>query len=411
MVMTDNENTTENVKTIFDGWRSQTVALFLSLVGYAVMVGVPVLATALVVKEGFTDVQVGRIWANDLYGSAFGAVLAACLVARVNRQYLVFGGIILTVGANALCMVFADYEALLALRVISGIGSGIFTAVAVTTLGGTTNPVRAFNILLFLFAFSTALELRLFPILSMNQIYIFFMAMPILSAFMLKWLPARPLSEEDLIHQEEGEDHIDNWHVPKFIPVICLIAVGCTYINYGGFYNYIDLAAHESGIDEKFMGRTWFIVSFLGLVGCLIAWFCQRFGLFKPLFSGLITLAIVIALPAFGMTNTNIFIALFGMMAMWTFADVFQSGMISHMDRSGTMVALMPAVQNLGQPTGAYIASFILAKGMGYDVVFLVSSGFAVMAMFLYLGIYLYTSKLNGAAAESAPEEAATSEA
>lgn len=399
--MTNNETNTEGVPIIFDGWRSMTIALFLSLVGYGVMVGVPVLSTALVVKEGFTGVQVARIWGNDLFGAAIGAVLAACLVARVNRRYLVFAGIILTAGANLLCIKFGSYDAMFYIRVFAGMGSGIFTAVAVTTLGGTTNPVRAFNILLFLFAFSTFFELRVFPHLSMDQIYVFFIAMPVLCGFFLKWLPTRPLNVKDISHQEEGEDHIDNWHVPKFIPIVCLIAVGFTYINYGGFYNNIDLAAIEAGISEEFMETSWSIVSFLGLVGCVIAYLCTRFGLYRPLFAGLITVTAVVALPAIGMTNTTIFISLFGVMAMWTFADVFQSGMISHMDRSGSMVALMPAVQNLGQSIGPWIASVILAYGFGYGVVFVVSSSFTLMAMFLYLWIYLYTTKLKAQASDA----------
>jgi hypothetical protein len=52
----------------------------------------------------------------------------------------------------------------------AGTGSGFFTAVAVVTLRGTTKPVRAFNLLLLGFAFSTALELHILPKLSMNGI-------------------------------------------------------------------------------------------------------------------------------------------------------------------------------------------------------------------------------------------------
>ena len=76
-----------------------------------------------------------------------------------------------------LCIFFVEYEQVLWLRVIAGIGSGIFTAVAVVTLGGTTKPVIAFNLLLLGFAFSTALELHFLPKLSMNEIYLFFIAL------------------------------------------------------------------------------------------------------------------------------------------------------------------------------------------------------------------------------------------
>ncbi len=399
--MTDNANNNEGTPVIFDGWRSMTIACSLSLIGYSVMGSVPILSTALVVKEGFTDAQVGKIWGNDLLGLSIGAILAAFLVARVNRRYLVVAGIILTDGANALCLWFGNYEAMLGLRVFAGIGSGIFTAVAVTTLGGTTNPVRAFNILVFLFAFSTAFQLRLFPHLTMDQIYWFYIAMPVVCGLFLKWLPARPLSAEELGQQEEAEDHIDNWHVPKFIPVICLVAICFTYINIGGYYTYIDLAANGAGITEEFMANSWTIVSFLMLAGCVIAFLCTRFGLYKPLFAGLVAMTLVVAMPSAGINKISIFVSLFGFMTLWTFADIFQMGMISHMDRSGSMVALMPAVQGLGQSIGPWIASIILDYELGYNVVFVVSSSMTLIAMFLYIGIFLCTRNNNAASSEA----------
>ena len=33
-------------KTVFDGWRSLSLSLYMTLVGYAVLVGVPVISTA-----------------------------------------------------------------------------------------------------------------------------------------------------------------------------------------------------------------------------------------------------------------------------------------------------------------------------------------------------------------------------
>ena len=403
--MTDNESNSEGRSVVFDGWRSMTIALFLSLTGYGVMVSVPVLSTALVEKEGFTAVEVGMIWGRDLLGLAIGALTAGFLVAKVNRRHLVAGGILLAVGANALCLKFGNYEAMLWLRVFAGIGNGIFTAVAVTTLGGTTNPVRAFNILLFLFAFSTAVELRLFPKLSMNEIYCFFIVLPMICGLFLKWLPHRPLNAEELSMQEEDEDHIDNWHVPKFIPMVCLLAVCFTYINIGGYYTYIDLAANGAGVSDEFMADSWTYVSFLGLVGCVIAFFCTRFGLYKPLFAGLVAMTAVVAMPSAGINNTSIFISLFGFMTLWTFADVFQSAMISHMDRSGSFVAMMPAVQGFGQFVGPTMAASILASGYSYNTVFVVSSTMTLFAVILYIGIFFHTRKNNGASSDSTPTE------
>jgi len=321
------------------------MALFMALVGYTVMVSVPVLSTALVMKVGFTEEQVGRVWGADLGGLSFGAILSAVLVARVNRRTLVLAGVALTIIANALCIVYVEYEQVMWLRAMAGIGSGIFTAVAVVTLGGTTKPVFAFNLLLLGFAFSTALELHFLPKLSMNEIYLFFIVLAATCALFIRWLPARSLNDEELALQEAGQEEVEDWHVPRILPIMCLVAVCFTYINIGGYYTYIELAAHSDGIAEDWVGPLLTWSSIFAIVGCVLAFFSTRFGLFKPLFISLLSMAVIVMMLSAGITNINILVSLFGFMTLWTFVDVYQSAMMAHMDRSGSLVALLPSVQ------------------------------------------------------------------
>ncbi len=385
---------------IFDSWRSISIAIFMALVGYSVMVSVPVLSTALVAKVGFTDVQVGRIWGADLGGFSLGAILAAFTVARVNRRILVMAGVILTIAANALCMVFVEYEQVLWLRVGAGIGSGIFTAVAVVSLGGTTKPVNAFNMLLFGFAFSTAAELHILPKLSMNEIYLFFIALSAICAFFIHWVPTRPSNTEELVQQEKAEDHFQDWHVPKILPVLCLVAVCFTYINIGGYYTYIELAAFADGVSQEWTGPvlTWSAVA--GLVGCVIALVCTRFGLFKPLFSSLLLMTAVVMWLAVGVTEFNFMMSVFLFFTLWTFVDIFQSGMLSHMDRTGSLVALLPSVQGFGQFVGPNISASVLDAGLGYSTMFVVSGSMTLVAMLLYFGVFFYMQRRKSALAE-----------
>ena len=388
--MTNDSNTAISDANVFDGWRSISIALFMALVGYSVMVSVPVLSTALVAQLGFTEEQVGRVWGADLLGLSLGAVMAALLVARMNRRHLVWAGVVVSIGANALCIVFGEYEQVLWLRVAAGIGSGIFTAVAVVSLGGTTKPVRAFNMLLLGFAFSTALELHLLPKFTMNEIYVFFIALTALCAVFIHWIPTRPLNSEELQTQEKGEDHLEDWHVPKIMPIICLIAVCFTYINIGGYYTYIELAAHADGIAEDWIGPLLTWSSIFAIVGCVIAYFCTRFGLFKPLFVSLMAMAAIVIMLSRGITEINILVSLFSFMTLWTFVDVYQSAMLSHMDRRGSMVALLPAVQGFGQFIGPNIAASIVGAGLGYGTMFVVSGSMALVAMVLYIGVFFY---------------------
>ena len=374
----------------------------MALVGYSVMVSVPVLSTAWVGMLGFTEEQVGRVAGADLGGFSFGAILASVLVARVNRRFLVLAGLILSICANALCIVFVDYEQVLWLRVAAGFGSGIFTAIAVVSLGGTTKPVHAFNLLLFAFAFSTALELHTLPRLTMNGIYLFFIGLNVMCVMFLHWVPTRPLTDEELARLEEAADDVEDWHVPRILPIICLVAVCFTYINIGGYYTYIELAAFADGVTQDWTGPVLTWSSIFAIVGCVIALLCTRFGLFKPLFVSLVAMAACVVMLSSGITNMSFMVSLFSFMTLWTFVDVYQSAMLAHMDRSGSLVALLPSVQGFGQFIGPNVSASVLGLGLGYGTMFMVSGSMALVALFIYMGVSAYMHRRKRALANLA---------
>ena len=175
-------------KTKFDDWRSVTLSLYMGLVGYGVMVGIPVISSAWSEKLGFTAEQVGRVAGADMGGLSLGAVVVAFIISKMNRRHLVIYGALITIFANYLCTIFEQYEIVLWLRVLSGIGNGIYTGVAVAALGATIKPVRAFNLFLFAFAFSQAMEMRVLPQLSMDGIYWFFIIAISISLLFIKWI-------------------------------------------------------------------------------------------------------------------------------------------------------------------------------------------------------------------------------
>jgi hypothetical protein len=74
------------------------IAIYMALVGYGVMVGIPVISTAWVSLLGFSEVQVGRVAGADLGGFSVGAILVSLFVARINRRYLVVAAV--AIGAN-----------------------------------------------------------------------------------------------------------------------------------------------------------------------------------------------------------------------------------------------------------------------------------------------------------------------
>ncbi len=394
-------------RTVFDGWRSIAIAIYMALAGYSVMVGIPVISTAWVSLLGFTEVQVGRIAGADLGGFSLGAVLVSPLVVRWNRRLLAAGAALVAIGANALCMTVQGYQETLWLRFVAGAGSGAFTAIAIATLAGTAKPARAFNLLLFTFAFSQGGELFLLPRLSMNQIYLFFMATYVLALLFIRWLPPRPVEKALDVEVESpafasGVADPVHLHVPRSVPWLVLAAVLFTYLNIGAYWTYIELASAASAADPDWVGSLLVYTSVFSVIGCACATLISnRYGLARPLLVTLLAQAAIVGMLANGINNVNVMISMFSFNFCWIFVDVYQSATIANVDHSGRFAALMPGAQGLGQIIGPNMAASILAAGMGYGSVFLLCALASLTAFAIYLATYLKLSRTIPALADA----------
>ena len=371
-----------------DDWKSLIIALYMVLVGYGVLVGIPVISTAWVTKLGFTEVEVGRVAGMDLGGLAAGSVFTAWIIQKVNRRILVFFGIIIAVVANALCIRYVDYETVLYLRFMSGFGSGIYTSVAVAVFGMSIRPALAYNLMLFSFAFSQALEMQVLPQLSMNGIYTAFIVCFLITIPFLGWLQSYPVSKNsDQPHAQPQRKN--NKH--SLVPWICLFAIFLTYINIGAYWTYIELAALDANTNADLVGSTLVWASFCSLLGCFIATLLSnRFGLIRPLLIALITMATGVGLLSFGITEPKFLMSVFTFNLLWIFTDVYQMGSLANFDDGGRYSAYLPASQGLGQIVGPNIAASILSFNLGYESVFMMCWAAAMLAMVIYWLLHRY---------------------
>ena len=385
--MSDTNGQSMGLKNPFDSWKSIVISLYMTLIGYGVLVGIPVISTAWVTLLGFSEVEVGRVAGADLGGLSLGAVVTAMLIGKVNRRLLVLIGLSLAVVANGLCISVVDYDQVLWLRLLSGIGSGIYTAVAVSSLGASSKPARAYNAMLFAFAFSQALEMHFLPLLSMAGIYTTFIVCFLLTIPFISWIPAHAPTE---VVEVVAADSLAAQSVPKFVPWLCLAAMVITYINIGAYWTYIELAAASDQADPEWVGQVLTWSSFCSLIGCLFATILSSpYGLLRPLLVTLVTMAVIVGMLANGITDKNILISVLSFNFLWIFIDVYQMSTIANVDKTGRFAALMPGAQGLGQIIGPNLAASILGLNLGYSGVFIMCAGAAIVAMLLYAFMYL----------------------
>ena len=392
--MSEPQNTLLHHKTVFDDWRSLTIGIYMALAGYAVMVGLPVISTSWVNNLGFTEVQVGYVTSADLFGLAIGAVIAYFTVAKYDRRFLTMVSAGVAIAANLLCIYFQSYEFTLALRLAAGIGAGLFTGIAVATIGGHSRPAFAFGMELFAFAGSQGAELRFLPYLSIEGMYIAFAATFIVGLMFISWLPRRPaepsLDVELDVEEPDGDHHIEHRHVPAYVPWLVLTAVAFTYVNIGAYWTYIELATVDSAASPDWVASMLVYTSVFSVIGCLFAvLLSNRYGLARPLLLTLVFQASIVVMLVFGITDKSVAFSMFAFNFCWIFVDIYQAATVANVDRSGRYVALLPAAQGLGNGIGPAVAASVLAWGFGYNGVFIMCASASILAMLVYLYMYL----------------------
>ncbi len=404
--MTDDGRKLLHHRTEFDDWRSLTIGIYMALTGYTVMVGLPVISSSWVNNLGFSAVEVGRVAGADLGGLAIGAVIAALYVAKVDRRYLVTGAALLAIAANVLCIFYQSYEATLWLRLAAGIGSGIYTGVAVATIAGHSRPAFAFSLELFAFAGSQGATLKLLPLLSIEGVYVVLIATYVVGLLFISWLPRRPVDKQldvDIdVEESGGQHHTEHKHVPAYVPWMVLTAIVFTYINIGAYWTYIELSTVDTAASPEWVASMLWVSSVFSVIGCLFAvLLSNRYGLSRPLLVTLVFQAGIVLMLVFGITNASVAFSMFFFNFCWIFVDIYQAATIANVDHSGRFPAMIPAAQGLGNFLGPNMAATVLAYGFGFDGVFILCAMASIAAMLVYLYMYLMLKKTIPALADA----------
>ncbi|MEK9919688.1 MAG: MFS transporter [Luminiphilus sp.] len=367
----------------FDAKGPFLLSLFMTLVGYSVLVALPAINGAWVDQLGFTEVQVNRVASSDLLGLFIGAVLTSALISRWDRQRLTYLGITLAIAANGLCTQYVDYQMTLILRFVAGLGAGFYTAVAVAGLGAHSKPREAFNWMLLAFAISQFLELQLIPHLTMNGIYLFFIATYLVTVPFVRLIPTTnppaPSAEPEALGQR-----------PSLLAWVGIGAIVIAYINIGAYWSNIELAAEAAGLDGDWAAQVIAWCVLLSFGGCFAAmWVLKRFDYDRPLLFTFFLMVLAVGLLAVNFTAALFVFSVAMFNFLWIFIDVYQMGGVSVADRSGSAAAFIPGAQGLGQTVGPFAASIMLDLGWGFDGVFVLCALASATALLVYTLIYL----------------------
>ncbi|MEW5250653.1 MFS transporter [Microbulbifer sp. 2201CG32-9] len=382
-----------STQAIFDRPRTITAAVVISIVGNAVFIGMPMLVGAMAESLGFDEQQLGWLASADLFGIFVASITTSLLLTRINRQWMALFGIALAIANNYLSTTITDFESLVVVRVLSGIGGGVCYALGVATLAGSHHTGRNYSILLFALVAVNAIELYTFPSISdrwgVNGIFLFFCAAFALVAAFVQWLPARGIETAAGGEEVAATDSGALLYLPRWVPWVCLAAVSAVYINVGAFWAFIERAGVDANLSDDFIANTLALGTLFTLSGCAIAtWLSNRYGQSKPLLWALAIMTVLLVGLALDINPVSYVIGATLFNFMWLFIDIFQLGTLGNIDHSGRYAALVPAAQGLTQSVAPAVAGYILVSGSGYGGVMLLCAFGTSLAWVCYRLVY-----------------------
>lgn len=374
----------------------------MSVIGIAFFMGMPVIVGAWVDTMSFTVRQAGWLSSIDLCGFVISSIVVSITIEKFDRRLIAATGLVMTALANVVSIWVIDFQILLFIRLIAGASAGLCYALGLANLAATHNTGRNFSILLFLQVSEGILAVNLFPYLTtlwgMPGIY---SAIAIASVFSIPACRYLPVS---IPIQKQVDSQVDGKHtLPTYLRYLCLLAIFSFYVAITPFWTFIERAGNAAGLSSTYINTTLSWTQLLSLVGCGLAlWVSVLIGQSRPLLIALLAIAIALITLGLHVDTLTYAISLSIIFLLWNFIDIFQLGTLSNIDHSGHSTAMVPAVQGIAMTAGPALATLLLGLQAGFLPVFLMGGTFTLVALAIYLFVYMRLMQISPDIANSA---------
>lgn len=391
--------------SVVDKTTTIIACIVLGVAGFTTLGSMPILLGAMVDHLGFSEGRAGYVAAAENLGMFCASIITSRLIIWINRRTLVSIGIALAVVSNLVAIAVGDFQVMVAVRLLSGIGAGLLYAVAIATLANSQHSARNFMFFVSAQVLANALILFVFPQISTTwQISGLYTVICLMFVCSLMVVPLLPQFVE--IHtghsSNENTEQKFNLILPRYIGWMCLFAIFCFQFMIGAYWAYVERLGVELGYETEFLGSIMSIGALLTLLACVAAyWLSERFGQFIPLLSTLAMLSLAHLVFGFYIDPTMYFLNMTAVFLFWNFIDIYQLGTIANIDHTGKFAALVPGAQALPMFFAPSIAGFLLDTGFGYSSVILLWGVASLSAFTFYSVVYIKLRKFAPAIANS----------
>lgn len=344
-----------------DGLLAALLLSFLATAGLFYVNIMPALIAGLVDGLHYTQRQAGLVGSANVYGAAFGALIAVFFVRRVPWRPTALLVLIALIAADCVSMFVRAPDAMIAMRFVHGTIGGLLVGIGFAVIARTRMPDRVFGMLLVvqfgLGGVGVMTLPRLVPVFGVKALFFALILFSAVTLLMLPFLADYPVREPDTA-KDGGLNRI------AWMPLgVALLSVFLFQAGNMALAAYMIELGRAYGLQTGFISTTLGIAAWIGAIGSLlVVAFGTRFGRLKPLAIALVLT--VLGNAAFHFSGS---VAIFaganiGTAITWAFVIPYLLGMCAAFDATGQTAAMGGFVSKMGLATGPLIGAGLLGN-------------------------------------------------
>ncbi|MGH8231388.1 MAG: hypothetical protein ACRESY_06165 [Steroidobacteraceae bacterium] len=335
-----------------------------AMAGNTPLVVQPMVVGAMVDRLGLSERQAGLVASLELTGLTLGILCLLGVMSRVPRPVMGVLAITIIVIANVLTCFATGFDAIVPMRILSGIGAAAAFCVYLSLAAATPVPERVFAIVNAIsIAYSGVLTLLAPRLLQLGGLPGLLLTLSLVTALALATIPLTRTSGAPLVRSGE---RMQIRAIPR--PVVVLLTMMLMlYIGHGAIWAYQERIGVAAGLSEHAVGK-WIGLSMLlwGVGGSLLARILDlSIGRVWPQVLSLGASCVAVLLLVFG-TTPLAFGSSCGLIALsWFYGLPYQMGLLAARDAHGRAALAGVMMSTAGMAIGPGVAALLLT-GQGH---------------------------------------------
>lgn len=335
-----------------------SAALVLMVLGQEVLLSLPMLLASVAGALDLGEEQVGILASVELSSSAVAALVITISLNRINMRTLAFIGVGGLVAGNFLSQFAETFEVYSAMRVISGLSAGVIVTLGIAHLGKAENPDRNFG--LFNMGAMLVQAAAVLGLPGINEQWGLDGVLLVLTVIPLTILPAilglpKTMQDGDRTADEQPE----SGHAKSLpLAVLALASSGSFFLLLGAFWAYVERYGNNISLSLDQVGLVLFVSLIIGFFASLIpVILSDRYGHLLPLTCGFIMMIIGLITLQYSQDMMSYSIGVGLISFVWAMNMVYLMGLVTILDPTGKLVAMIIPVQAGGLGVGPLLGA------------------------------------------------------